>query len=182
MKNASFVKFWIALAALIGVMWFVWGGRPWPALAEDAPVMHPVFETLKMAAAALIGLTVTKVRRCTRREAARTRSLEQAQVLVCLCGALLIIVVGNSLARALGLAGGASIIRFRTPVKDALDATILFVLLGLGMSCGLGAFEVAATGTAFVCLLIPVLERMGEPAREVRSTPAPVVELAVKER
>ena len=182
MKNASFIKLWIIMAALIGVMWLMWGGRPWPSRSQDTPVMHPMFESLKMFAAALIGFAVTGVRRVTRRDVARTRSLEPAQILVCVCGALMIIVIGNSLPRALGLAGGASIIRFRTPVKDAQDSTILLMLLGLGMACGLGEYEIAGAGTAFVCLLLPALESMIPQQVEQARAPLAVVELPMKER
>jgi hypothetical protein len=60
-------------------------------------------------------------------------------------------------ARAFGIAGAASIIRFRTPVEDARDITILFILMGLGMAAGLGAFAVAGLGTLFLCVMIPAL-------------------------
>ena len=71
-------------------------------------------------------------------------------MLLCMSGALMMIIIGNSLARAFGIAGAASIIRFRTPVDDPKDVTILFLLMGLGMSAGLGAFAVAGLGTAFL--------------------------------
>ena len=38
------------------------------------------------------------------------------------------------------------IIRFRTPVEDPKDVTVLFLLMGLGMACGMGAF--ASRGSA----------------------------------
>jgi hypothetical protein len=42
-------------------------------------------------------------------------------------------------------------------VEDARDITILFILMGLGMAAGVGAFAVAGLGTLFLCGLIPVL-------------------------
>ena len=71
------------------------------------------------------------------------------------------IVIGDSLPRALGLLGGASVIRFRTPVKDPQNATVLFALLALGVACGLGAFAVAGAGTVFFCLLLTLLNYTG---------------------
>ncbi len=73
------------------------------------------------------------------------------------------IITGNSLARAFGIAGAASIIRFRTPVEDPKDVTILFLLMGLGMAAGLGAYAVAGLGTGFLCAFLLLLDRMGEP-------------------
>ena len=47
--------------------------------------------------------------------------------------------------------------KFRTPVEDPKDVTILFLLKGLGMSAGLGAFAVVGLGTAFLCGMLLVL-------------------------
>src|SRR5258707_11972549 len=90
----------------------------------------------------------------------RTKSLEQAQTLLCVSGAVMMIIIGNSVARAFGIAGAAGIIRFKTPVDDPKDATILFLLMGLGMATGLGAFAVAGLGTAFLCTTLLVLDHL----------------------
>jgi uncharacterized membrane protein YhiD involved in acid resistance len=124
---------------------------------------HPFYELLKLAAAAAIGGLVTAVRRWQRRARLQTRSMEQAQVLLCVSGAMMMIIIGDSVARAFGIAGAAAIIRFRTPVEDPEDITVLFLLMGLGMSAGLGAFAVAGLGTAFLCVLLLVLDRVGAP-------------------
>lgn len=81
-------------------------------------------------------------------------SLARAQVLLCVAGAMTMILIDNSIARAFGIAGAASIVRFRTPVDDPTDATVLFLLMALGMACGVGAFGVALAGAAGVCLLL----------------------------
>ena len=59
--------------------------------------------------------------------------------------------------RRFGIAGAASIIRFRTPIEDARDITILFILMGLGMAAGVGGFAVAGLGTLFLCAMLPAL-------------------------
>jgi hypothetical protein len=97
---------------------------------------------------------IVAVYRSTNAGKAMGRSAEHAAILLCLAGALMMVIIGDSLARALGIAGGASIIRFRTPIKDPKDALIFLLLLGLGMACGLGNFPVAGLGTFFVSLLL----------------------------
>ena len=119
-------------------------------------------EAMKLAAAALIGMVVTLVQRRTRIEKPLSWSMEQTQVLLAVAGALTITVIGDSLPRAFAIAGAASIIRFRTPVDDPRDITILFLLMGLGMATGLGAHGVAAVGTLFVCVCLWIL-RHGAP-------------------
>jgi anti-anti-sigma factor len=127
--------------------------------AGGAPFAHPLFELAKLIAAAVIGMLVTVVHRQYRHGSDRQTNpaMDQAQVLLCISGAMMMIIIGNNLARAFGIAGAASIIRFRTPVEDARDITILFLLMGLGMAAGLGALAVAGLGTLFLCAMIPLL-------------------------
>ncbi len=135
-------------------------GRDAAAATSPATVFaHPLFELAKLIAAAVIGMLVTIVHRQYRTGSERQANpvMDQAQVLLCISGAMMMIIIGNNLARAFGIAGAASIIRFRTPVEDARDITILFLLMGLGMAAGLGALAVAGLGTLFLCAMIPLL-------------------------
>ncbi len=162
-------------SALCGVL--VWVGMKWPLeLTGLDPVtermlesgqkigsipvhrLQPFIELSKMIASALIGALVTAIHQPSSRD--RPKSLEQAQTLLCVSGAVMMIIIGNSLARAFGIAGAAGIVRFRTPVDDPKDVTILFLLMGLGMATGLGAFAVAGLGTAFLCTTLLVLDRL----------------------
>ena len=117
---------------------------------------QPFFEVLKLVAAMLVGLLITAIHQPTTRD--RRSSMAQAQTLLCVSGAMVMIIIGNSLARAFGIAGAASIIRFRTPVDDPKDVTVLFLLMGLGMSLGVGAFAVAGMGTAFLSVALVALD------------------------
>ena len=149
------------------------------AATADAPFAHPLFELAKLIAAAVIGMLVTIVHRQYRHGAERQTNpaMDQAQVLLCISGAMMMIIIGNNLARAFGIAGAASIIRFRTPVEDARDITILFLLMGLGMAAGLGALAVAGLGTLFLCAMIPLLNLFSsERPRQM------LVEIVAKER
>lgn len=126
-------------------------------------------EGARLLAAACIGILVVAVQRWTRREHPLTRSMEQAHVLLCLAGALTMLIVGDSLPRAFGIAGAAAIVRFRTPVEDPRDITVLFLLMALGMSAGLGLASVAAVGTLFVCACLLLLRHsQSEPPRSMK--------------
>jgi anti-anti-sigma factor len=122
--------------------------------------LQPFLELGKLVAALLIGLLVTTVHRPAALDRPVARSMAHAQMLLCVAGALMMIVIGGSLARAFGVVGAASIIRFRTPVDDPKDVTILFILMGLGMATGLGAFAVAGLGAAFLCTALLALDRL----------------------
>jgi anti-anti-sigma factor len=138
------------------------GQPPFPGqggAAAPAPIRQPspFFELAKLVVAAIIGLIVTAVQRYYKSDRTANPTLEQAQVLLCVAGALMMLIIGSSIARAFGIAGAASIIRFRTPVEDARDITVLFILMGLGMAAGLGGFAVAGLGTVFLCGMFPLL-------------------------
>ncbi len=128
--------------------------------AAASPRVHPLIELLKLVMAAAIGIVVTGVHKRTHREKPLPRSMVHSQILLAVSGALMMIIIGESLARAFGIAGAAAIIRFRTPVKDPKDASILFLLMALGMSAGLGAFAVAGLGTVFLCLFLVLLDHL----------------------
>jgi hypothetical protein len=121
-------------------------------------------EGAKLLGAAAIGVCVVASQRLNPAATPTSRSMEQAHVLLCVAGALTMLIVGDSLARAFGIAGAAAIIRFRTPVDDPRDITVLFLLMGLGMATGLGLVGVAVVGTLFVCGCLLVLRRSGPAA------------------
>lgn len=64
--------------------------------------------------------------------------------------AMLIMAIGNNLARGLGILGTLAIIRFRTPIRDSRDMMFLFASLGVGIGCGAGTFNVSIIGTVTV--------------------------------
>lgn len=68
-------------------------------------------------------------------------------------------VIGNNLARAFGLVGALSIIRYRTVVKDIRDASFIFLALVTGFGCGVGAFQVAILTDIFVLGIVWLLTR-----------------------
>ena len=127
--------------------------------ARPTSLGPPLLQLVKLVAAALIGMLITAVHRYNRADAPQNHTMDQAQVLLCVSGAMMMIIIGNSLARAFGIAGAASIVRFRTPVEDPKDITILFLLMGLGMAAGLGAFALAGLGAVFLCVCLATLHR-----------------------
>jgi anti-anti-sigma factor len=166
---------WVALAGVGVCAGLVWIGFRWPAAVAGVPTsldsnaltsailtVHPLAELLKLIAAAAIGVLITAIHAPSAPDRPLGRSMRHAQILLCVSGAMMMIIIGNNLARAFGIAGAASIIRFRTPVEDPKDVTILFLLMALGMACGLGAFAVAGLSTAFLGLFLVFLDRRSE--------------------
>lgn len=81
-----------------------------------------------------------------------SRSFVQAIPLGAVVAAMLMLAVGESIAAGIGLAGGLSIIRFRTTMRDPRDMMFVFAGLGVGIACGLQAFPSAIGGTGVFCV------------------------------
>ena len=73
-------------------------------------------------------------------------------VIVC----MVIMIIGNNLARAFALVGALSIIRFRTVVKDTKD-TYIFWSLASGMATGTGSYFLALTGNVIISLIAVIM-------------------------
>lgn len=86
------------------------------------------------------------------------REMVHAQILICVAGAIAVTVIGDSLARAFGLVGLGGFIRFRTGIRDPRDAAVFFVLIGLGMACGLGAIGIAVLCAIFAAVVALILD------------------------
>jgi uncharacterized membrane protein YhiD involved in acid resistance len=105
-------------------------------------------------------------RRIVGRHAPRVQAdTAQTQSIIAVAGTMLVVVIGDSLARAFGLVGLGTFIRFRAGVKDPRDVAVLFVMIGIGMACGLGLIGTATVGTLFVALVLALFDRFAPPRR-----------------
>ncbi|HEX3901257.1 MAG TPA: DUF4956 domain-containing protein [Polyangia bacterium] len=86
------------------------------------------------------------------------REVAQAQTLIAIAGALMVVVIGHSTARAFGLVGLGGFIRFRSGIKDTRDAAVMFVMIGIGMACGLGAVPMAVMAALFAGVVLALFD------------------------
>jgi uncharacterized membrane protein YhiD involved in acid resistance len=70
----------------------------------------------------------------------------------------MMMVVGDSAARAFGIFAAASLVRFRTNIRDPKEITVLLVCLGVGLAAGVGRWDMAVILTLFVLIALSVLE------------------------
>jgi hypothetical protein len=141
-------------------------------LIQDAALVAvPVLQAGALGAA--ISLLPLRFRRL--RRTARGRELLKAQVLVCMAGALLVVIIGtgeHATARAFGLLGLGSFIRFRTAMKSPADTAIFFLLIGIGMACGVERFAAALAGTVLLAGVLTLLDLVSPPVPEPEQAPA----------
>lgn len=153
-------------------------GQPQPPPEEQPPPDTPFgeFETYlkananawyviltKLALASVLGLILAIAYRVsyTGKKKKYSRSMMQTQLLLCIGGALIWVIVANYLVRAFGLAGMVGLIRYRTPVRDPKDNVTVFLSMGIGMACGLGQVTAAVVATGFISLVLVAMHEFG---------------------
>jgi hypothetical protein len=88
----------------------------------------------------------------------RDMEVIHTQVLLGVVGALLMLVIGESLARAFGIVGAAGLIRYRASIKDPKDAGVMLATLGLGLASGVGLYLLAAFAMLFMLMILWIVE------------------------
>ena len=88
----------------------------------------------------------------------RDAAVIETQIVLAIVGALIMLVVGASLARAFGIAGAANLIRYRAKIEDPKDAVVMLSALAVGLASGVGLFGIAAVGTGFLVLTLWIIE------------------------
>ncbi|HEU5315084.1 MAG TPA: DUF4956 domain-containing protein [Chloroflexota bacterium] len=96
------------------------------------------------------------------------RETADTQVMLAVAGAVIITIVGDSLARAFGLVGLGGVVRFRSDIADTRDAALMFLLIGVGMACGLGFVALAATIALLVAAVLLVFDYTDRTTRKTR--------------
>ena len=71
---------------------------------------------------------------------------------------IIILLVGNNVARAFSLAGAFSIIRFRSAPGDPKDIAYVFFTLAVGLTCGMGYIGYAVIFTVILSALMFILD------------------------
>jgi uncharacterized membrane protein YhiD involved in acid resistance len=97
---------------------------------------------------------------CLTRERDYSPTFVNSLVALSMITTIVITVIGNNLARAFGLVGALSIIRFRMGVKDMNDIVFIFFSLAVGMAAGVGLLVTALTGTIFIGAVAVLLSRV----------------------
>lgn len=90
-----------------------------------------------------------------------SRSMTQALVVAGIVAAMLMIAIGDSLARGIGIVGTLALIRFRTNVRDPLDMVFVFSAFGAGIACGTGSYGAAVVGTGMFLAVVAMLRVTG---------------------
>lgn len=100
-----------------------------------------------IAGAILVSLPVSWVYMTVRGGDEYDQSLVNTIIVLPMVVTGIVIIVQNSLALAFSLAGIAGAVRFRNSLKSSGDALFILLAVGIGLSAGIGAIELAAVIT-----------------------------------
>jgi uncharacterized membrane protein YhiD involved in acid resistance len=114
--------------------------------------------TIRLTLAALLSAMLAFRPRRFSLHVKRNPFVAQTQILLAVTASALMMIVGDSTARAFGIFGAASLVRFRTNIKDPKEISVLLLSLAIGLSTGVGRVELGIILSVFVLLLLWSLE------------------------
>jgi len=132
------------------------------ASGDNAPRESLLFRVERMAARLLLAalLAALLAFRPHRYPAVLHRNpyVAQTEILLAVVAAALMMIVADNAARAFGIFAAASLVRFRTNIRDPKEITVLLINLAIGLAMGVGRWELAIILSLFVLLMLWVLE------------------------
>ena len=114
--------------------------------------------TLRLLLAALLGAALAFRPRKKILALKRNPYVSQTQILLAIVAAALMIIVGDNAARAFGIFAAVSLVRFRTNIRDPKEITVLLISLALGLSSGVGRWDLALVLAIFSLIVLWMLE------------------------
>ncbi len=126
---------------------------PVPAL-DAAEVLTALLLALALA------LTVAVTYRVSVAGRVLSVAMQSSLVLLAMVAAMVMMVIGNNIARAFSLVGALAIIRFRTRLRSSWDISFVFLALVVGIACGVLAYQVAILGTLTIVLTVLALQAL----------------------
>ena len=86
----------------------------------------------------ILGLAISLVYMKTNKKSGYNSGFSITLIMLPVIISIIILLVGNNVARAFSLAGAFSIIRFRSAPGDPKDISYVFFTLAVGLTCGMG--------------------------------------------
>ena len=143
--------------------------RPQERRDTDDHGPHPLHEIddamVRLPLAALLG-TALALRPRRRGTPKRTAPVVQTQIILAVVGAVIMLVIGQSLARAFGIVGAANLIRYRSKIDDPKDAVVMLCTLSIGLATGVGLYALSVFSTVFIGVALWMIESFEPKTKE----------------
>lgn len=118
-------------------------------------------KTLAILGAALgLGVFISLVYISTHKQEGYAPSFPVTLIMLPAIISIIILMIGDNVARAFSLAGAFSLIRFRSAASDPKDIAYVFFTLAVGLTCGMGHIGYAALFAVILCGVMMILTRI----------------------
>lgn len=114
-----------------------------------------------MLAALVLGLAISGVYYITTSNRNRSASFLMSLIILPAIVAIVILLVGENVARAFSLAGIFTLVRFRSIPGDSKDISFIFLSMAVGLTVGLGYLTLGAALTVILGMVIIVCFKLG---------------------
>ena len=121
-------------------------------------IYYPSEILINLVLSFILGVLISLIYKKTHKGLSYSQSFMVTNIFVAVIVCMVIMIIGNSLARAFALVGALSIIRFRTVVKDTKDTAYIFWSLAVGMASGTSSYFLAFAGTAIISVIAFTLD------------------------
>ena len=159
----------LAYVSAIGTAIVLANQPPASPFSEVVSAIEPPTEIrlalVRLPLAGLFGLALA-LRPRRRNQGPRKGVVMQTQIMLAVVGAVIMLVVGNSLSRAFGIVGAAGLIRYRSTIADPKDAVVMLCALASGLAVGVGLYQLGAAATVFMMLALWLIEFFEPAARK----------------
>ncbi len=113
-----------------------------------------------LASSLVLGLFISLVYIYTHKKEGYSPSFTITLIMLPAIISIIILMIGNNVARAFSLAGAFSLIRFRSAPGDPKDIAYVFFTLAVGLACGMGHVEYAALFAVVLCGAMLILSKI----------------------
>ena len=128
-------------------------------LANVSADISIISATITMLVAIVFGVAIAFTYYKTQ-ETDYQRSMAITLLMLPIILSVIILFIGNNIARAFSLAGTLSIIRFRSAPGDPKDIGFIFFDIAAGLACGVGLFGYGAIFVAILCIIMIFAEKV----------------------
>ncbi|MBI3290921.1 DUF4956 domain-containing protein [Candidatus Falkowbacteria bacterium] len=107
----------------------------------------------------VLSLIIAWVYKATHKGISYSQSFTFTLILIGFLIAVIIMVIGSSLAVAFGAFGALSLIRFRTAIKDSRDIAFILLVVAIGLAVGTSNYSIAVATTIFSIIIVYILTK-----------------------
>ena len=130
-------------------------------LNEITGVVYSNITTIEtMAIAFILGIIVSFTYIITADKEDYNRSLCYTLVIVPIVAAVVIMLIGNSIAAALSISGAFALVRFSSEPGSPKNISYIFATVAIGLACGISYYVCAVIFTLFLCIVMFILTKL----------------------